>query len=955
MTRILAVISLVFSMHVAAQTPISVHDLFNNNDNISTGLSPSGSHVVSLDVAGDTQSITLIDPVSQKAFVVLEVDNDASLKIEQIEWIDENNIFVSLSQRKGILKLIYEENKVIGEWQYVEANGYLVNGMENHANMLLFAHKPDRAIERVKLYFISPDQLVSGTFDAAKRFNVELEKAYHYFYDEINQTLLTFIVKSEHVEFWIFENDVRTWERYFEIYNGINFSPVGFIDNDNLAVLTNQDHDTVSLVKFNFRTQRFGDLLYQHPVYDLVGATVSNGKVQSVSYVDHGMPKTDYIDSSFRNLSDRLRATFPSDEPVIADSSRDFTKLLVALYSSDNPGSFYYFDTEKDTVVHVGSVKTFSDETVFSQSENLVIPTIDGEQIEATLNLPQSNSNGVLLVYPHGGPVGVRDYSYFDEEVQFYTSRGYAVLKVNFRGSKGFGTRFLETGKGQFGQLIEQDITAAVSFVEAKYDFENKCSIGSSYGGYSAMMLAIKHPDDYQCIVSMYGIYDLLHLFNASNFKTSEEFRNGVAEVVGNQSESLKEVSPFFVAEAINAPVLLIAGTEDERADFEQANRMKYRLNQLGKDFEYLFYQGVGHGQNTWSGTRHQAVFVDDYIRRTLDIPRVGDNETRRIFGEDLSIIAQSYKYRDTVPDDIEKSVVYSRMAAEYGDAQSAMDAALDHIREDRIKEALALYQQALDAGHPGAGLSLGHLYHAGESVPQDYQMAFHYYEMDLENGNDVAELFVGRAYCLGEFVEFSITECVNRVFMKNKSADEVKRLSQYYTDTVKEVVRQVSWSERPKGFELDVFLNEVSLAYSSSTLDIELSASDAGIIADGEVSYRMRFDRLLKKGSHYKIEESTNIIPATIGTRFGAELKLEGVNGEVSGSTLVKVRWTPPASLEHQQVESLSITQLSSNTYFFWELASEEELTAGQWKLEVFSMDETPLYSQTFELVNTD
>lgn len=142
--------------------------------------------------------------------------------------------------------------------------------------------------------------------------------------------------------------------------------------------------------------------------------------------------------------------------------------------------------------------------------------------------------------------------------MQYYVSRGFSVLRVNFRGSAGFGKSFQQSGVGQFGQQIEQDISAAVKLVREKYAFDNMCAMGASYGGYSSMMLAIKHPDDYDCVIAAYGVYDLPYMYNASNIEIQNNFRSAVSKVVGEYNDKLYDVSPVYLIDQIKVPVHLL-------------------------------------------------------------------------------------------------------------------------------------------------------------------------------------------------------------------------------------------------------------------------------------------------------------------------------------------------------------------------------------------------------------
>ncbi|MBK7486475.1 MAG: S9 family peptidase [Nitrospira sp.] len=116
-----------------------------------------------------------------------------------------------------------------------------------------------------------------------------------------------------------------------------------------------------------------------------------------------------------------------------------------------------------------------------------------------------------LVLLPHGGP-GSRDVMDFDYWTQFLVSRGWAVLQVNFRGSRGYGDEFLQAGFKRWGLEMQDDLTDAAQYAidNSMADPNRICIVGGSYGGYAALMGTVKTPDFYRCAVSFAGVSDLI-------------------------------------------------------------------------------------------------------------------------------------------------------------------------------------------------------------------------------------------------------------------------------------------------------------------------------------------------------------------------------------------------------------------------------------------------------------
>ena len=122
---------------------------------------------------------------------------------------------------------------------------------------------------------------------------------------------------------------------------------------------------------------------------------------------------------------------------------------------------------------------------------------------------------------PHGGPIGPRDNWDFDPDVHILSNAGYAVLKVNFRGSGGFGRDFIKAGMGEWGDGIQRDIIEGTEWViEQGWVDENRVGIyGGSFGGYSAVQAPILRPDLFKAGVAYIGVFDLEMLYREGDFQ----------------------------------------------------------------------------------------------------------------------------------------------------------------------------------------------------------------------------------------------------------------------------------------------------------------------------------------------------------------------------------------------------------------------------------------------------
>jgi dipeptidyl aminopeptidase/acylaminoacyl peptidase len=222
------------------------------------------------------------------------------------------------------------------------------------------------------------------------------------------------------------------------------------------------------------------------------------------------------------------------------------------------------------------------------------VPGADGAPMPGYLTLPSGHTGRNLpaVVLPHGGPYS-RDSWGFDPLVQLLASRGYAVLQVNYRGSTGYGEAWLAAGFQGWGTVMHDDITAAARWLVADgiADPRRLCIVGWSYGGYAALIGAVKQPDLYRCAVSIAGVSDLKAIAREDN-----RFYGGAAAArQSTGTQDLDSQSPRARAAEIKAPVLLVHGHADVSVVVDHSEKMADALKRAGKPHELLVIRNGDH------------------------------------------------------------------------------------------------------------------------------------------------------------------------------------------------------------------------------------------------------------------------------------------------------------------------------------------------------------------------
>ena len=200
-----------------------------------------------------------------------------------------------------------------------------------------------------------------------------------------------------------------------------------------------------------------------------------------------------------------------------------------------------------------------------------------------------------LLVIGHGGPTGMALDAY-RAGVQYWTSRGIAVVDVNYGGSSGFGRAYRQRLDGAWGIVDVQDCIHAARFLVRRGDADARRLMirGSSAGGFTALCALAFH-DDFACGTSLYGIGDLRALA-ADTHKFEARYLDRLVGPWPGASEVYLARSPIHHLERLNAPLLLLQGADDPVVPPAQSRRMHAALKAKGVAVAYLEFAGEQHG-----------------------------------------------------------------------------------------------------------------------------------------------------------------------------------------------------------------------------------------------------------------------------------------------------------------------------------------------------------------------
>ena len=345
-----------------------------------------------------------------------------------------------------------------------------------------------------------------------------------------------------------------------------------------------------------------------------------NGIPFAVVY-NEAKPTVRYIDpaSEFAQLHAGLMKSFPGQLVSFNGFSRDNNVVLFMVWSDRQPAAYYVYDRANRNARLIAKSMPWIDPAKMAPVRPVAFESGDGLSIHG-LYTAHGSGPKPLIVLPHGGPHGIYDAWGFDADAQFFASRGYGVLQVNYRGSGGRGKNFERMGYREWGGKMQDDIAAGVKWAVANKlaDPQRICTYGASYGGYAALMQPIRYPELYRCAIGYVGVYDLQVMKKEGDIDDTRSGRRYLDRVLGTDEAALIANSPARNTQKIKIPVFLAHGSIDRRVPMAQFNALKDAFAANGTKVETMVAEGEGHGfykpENRAELYRRLEGFLQDHI-----------------------------------------------------------------------------------------------------------------------------------------------------------------------------------------------------------------------------------------------------------------------------------------------------------------------------------------------------
>lgn len=592
-------------------------------------INPSGQLIAWVANDGKTTQVTVIDLATHKPLRNFAVE--PGFKVRRLEWADDVNLLFSVSttlsssnrrlpsrfelQRwvaadvaKGNVRLLLTKGgeRVLSASQLVSRQG-------SHPGTVVMASTDWSSVDKASEI---GTRLGGGRRNSGWQYNLYeieiadgksklLERGTPYtddwLVDSKGQPFARGEWNPELGKYSVLTRDASGWRRIYESKES-GLTLVG-VNAENTAVIAIGSNGGPRRVLWSLPVDGSApQKLFEDPSFEVEEAVLDPLTDVVVGVRLGGMQRPwQWIDAAYGKRCAALNRTFAGRSAEITSRSADNKRVVVRVSSGTQAPVYYLVDYGAKTADIVGEAYPALANVTGGTLRNYAYKSRDGADLGAYLTIPPGaiEKNLPLVVLPHGGPEA-RDEPDFDWLSQFLASRGYAVLRPQFRGSTGFGRDYVLAGRGQWGLRMQDDVTDAVKAVIADGTVDPKriCIVGASYGGYAALAGVTFTPELYACGVSVAGVADLGEMLGYEEKMSGDDSDSSLywRDSIGSRDDArVGAKSPARFARNVRVPVLLIHGSNDSVVPFSQSQMMDGALTAAGVPHQLIALDSEDH------------------------------------------------------------------------------------------------------------------------------------------------------------------------------------------------------------------------------------------------------------------------------------------------------------------------------------------------------------------------
>lgn len=602
--------------------------LFDNPDKVGVSISPDGKYISYLSPKNDVMNLWIadIDNVHNTQLIT----NSKKSGIAGYAWAYDNKHILYTQDNNG------DENFCLYAYNLETKKTTLLppkNGVKlgSYSRSL---NKPNEILislnERDKRYF---DVYKLDLRDYSKELIIENNKFNSIIYDNnLSVRFAVYINENGEKEYFQFKDNIWIPFMKLNFEDGMTTGIIGF-DKTNTKIYLNdsrgRDNTAIKLLDLSNgklttiaadkRTDTY--TIAFHP---------TEGNIQIVA-TNYDKPVYKILDKSIRSDVKYLQS-INSGKLVLNTRTIDDNIWLVYYYSDRAMPQHYLYNRSEKKAKFLFSGNPKLEHYTFSPMTPVIIKTRDGLDMMSYLTIPvekmlQNKKLPAeplpLIIHVHGGPHS-RDSWGFNTTHQWLANRGYAVLSVNYRGSTGFGKKFLNAGNREWGKKMHYDIIDA-----ARWSINNKiadpkkiCIMGGSYGGYETLIGLTMNPDLFACGVDLVGISDLVSFLQSTPEywkPVAGRLKMRIGDISTEEGRNqLRLVSPLTFADNISKPLFIAQGMNDPRVKKAQSDMIVESLERKNIPVIYALYKNEGHGLSKAENRLSFFAITELFLAKTL-------------------------------------------------------------------------------------------------------------------------------------------------------------------------------------------------------------------------------------------------------------------------------------------------------------------------------------------------
>ncbi len=417
-----------------------------------------------------------------------------------------------------------------------------------------------------------------------------------------------------------------SWEEHpqlgYPIKQRAAINPLGFFDPDpnKLFVSTNRNSNFQQIQVYDIVSRTWEtEPAFASPDADIsdASALIDNDakKVVGVgSYTVEGPARREiFVDDAWSAVQRGIEAKFPGKNVSFIDTSRKLQRAIVEVSGPTQPPVYFLLLNGRELKL-LGKSKAAIDTATLGETKYVTYKARDGMTIPGLLTLPKGydktrHGRIPLIVHPHGGP-WARDYIDWDSSgwTQFLSTRGYAVLQPQYRGSDGWGMALWKAGDMEWGQKMQDDKDDGAAWLVAEgiADPQRMAIFGYSYGGFAAIAASVRPNSPYKCAIAGAGVANLQRLGNLWGANRIQR---------ESQGWTVKGMDPQENVAKANIPIMLYHGDRDTTADTRHSRDFFSAMKSAGKDVEYYEIKDMWHQLPWWPEWHRETLgYIENYL-----------------------------------------------------------------------------------------------------------------------------------------------------------------------------------------------------------------------------------------------------------------------------------------------------------------------------------------------------